>query len=659
MVKPETGAGLAARLFPASELQDLLGEMHQRQLEIEAENLLLRERSTRAALSPDAADLFYDSLRPGYVELNEQGLVERVNGAACGLLEKPRSAILGRPLAQFLAPAERERFRSNLEPSQTGEIGFFQASLLSPPGKTLQFLRAAPQAAGSVRGRRLLLRDVTALTRAKETLARLAAFPALDPNPILEFGPGGTLTWFNDAARSLAQTLGFDRPEKILPAQTVQIVKECLASGECHPRHEAVVGDRHIYWSFFPIPSARVVHGYGTDITERLLVERNLRQAQRLESVGQLAAGIAHDFNNILTIIQGYTSLLLAQRELPLEMSEPLKQVSTASERAANLTRQLMTFSRKQTAQPRTLDLNETLQSLSYVLRRLLGEAIAQQLTLSPSLPPIQADPSMVEQIILNLALNARDAMPGGGKLTLETSAVRIDSDYSARNPDARPGLSVCLTVSDTGKGMHPEILGKIFEPFFTTKESASGLGLSSVYGIVKQHQGWIEVASQAGVGSTFKVFFPAVARAETPPSPEPSAQGGSETILVVEDEPALRELVVRQLRRQGYRILQASSGGEALAIWPEHAQEINLLFTDMVMPDGVTGRDLAETLLAEKPDLKVIYSSGYSFEVVQQDFALRKGAQFLQKPYQTPALIKAIRAALDEEKMPVLEETR
>jgi two-component system cell cycle sensor histidine kinase/response regulator CckA len=398
-----------------------------------------------------------------------------------------------------------------------------------------------------------------------------------------------------------------------------------------------------------------VVHCYGTDITERLQLEAQVRQSQKMDSVGQLAAAVAHDFNNILMIIQGYTSLLMAQRELPPELGEPLKQISSASERATNLTRQLMTFSRKQTMAPQVLDLGEVINNMAYLLRRVIGEAIAQQLNFSPNLPPIQADPGMMEQIIMNLTINARDAMKQGGTLTIATKSVEIDEEYVRRNPEAQVGRCVCLSISDTGVGMDPQTLGKIFEPFFTTKESGTGLGLSTVYGIVKQHQGWIEASSEPGKGSTFKIFLPAVAKPpEAKQPPEPNTLSGSETILVVEDEPALRELVVRHLRKQGYKIIQASSGTEALAIWLDHAQEIDLLFTDMVMPDGMTGRDLAETLKTQKPEIKIIYTSGYSLEVVEQDFALRKGANFLQKPYQPSTLLKIVRASLDEHKVAV-----
>jgi nitrogen-specific signal transduction histidine kinase/CheY-like chemotaxis protein len=383
---------------------------------------------------------------------------------------------------------------------------------------------------------------------------------------------------------------------------------------------------------------------------DRDATEAPLRQSQHLEAVGRLAASMAHDFNNILTIIDGYTSLLLAQRELPEPMTDPLRQISIATERAANLTRQLMIFSRKNTVQPRLLNLNELTQSFGYLLRRVLGDGIEQQFSFAPNLPLIEADPGMMEQVIMNLAINARDAMPQGGKLTIETSAAEINPAEAQRHFEAKAGRFVRLSVSDTGAGMDAETMSKMFEPFFTTKETSSGLGLSAVYGIVKQHGGWIDVHSRLGEGTRFDMFLPVTkdAAPAAPPSPEPKQVTGNETILVVEDEPAVRELSAIQLRKLGYKILTAESGTAALALWPEHQHEIDLLFTDMVMADGMTGRDLAETLQAQKSALKVIYTSGYSLDVVEQDFALRKGVNFLQKPYQPAVLAKLIRRLFD-----------
>jgi two-component system cell cycle sensor histidine kinase/response regulator CckA len=390
------------------------------------------------------------------------------------------------------------------------------------------------------------------------------------------------------------------------------------------------------------------------DLSERLRLEAQLRHSQKMEAVGQLAAGIAHDFNNIMTIIQGHASLLLSSALPERDAAESLKKVSVAAERAASLTRQLLTFSRKQVMQPRLLDLGQIVSSVSRMLQRLLGETILLECHYAPDSPAIYADAGMMEQIILNLAVNARDAMPKGGKLTISISTLDLDDAAAHRNAEARPGRFVCLTVRDTGCGMDAATLGKIFEPFFTTKEigKGTGLGLSMVYGIIKQHRGWIEVASELERGTTFEIYFPAESKpAEATGMTVPNGpvlQAGSETILVVEDEHALRQLVTYLLRQHGYNVIEARSGREALQLWRQHDREIDLLLTDIVMPEGISGVDLTEELQSEKPSLKVIYTSGYSQDVAGQRVVLEEGVNFLPKPYHPPKLAQIVRDRLD-----------
>ena len=389
------------------------------------------------------------------------------------------------------------------------------------------------------------------------------------------------------------------------------------------------------------------------DITERLTLETQLRQSQKMESVGQLAAGVAHDINNILTVIQGHAGLLLNITPPDSGSVRSLKQISAASERAARFVRQLLTFSRKQIFRSKILDLNTVLQNLQNMLPQMLGEDIALATRFQPNLPHIEADAGMIEQIVLNLAVNARDAMPKGGKLLIATSAVEIGATHVRQHPEARTGWFVCLTVTDTGCGMDHKVLQRLFEPFFTTKDvgKGTGLGLATIYGMVKQHQGWIEVQSEIGTGSTFKVYLP-VAN-ETPNTPvapavEPKlAQGSEETILVVEDETGLLELVRNVLQGYHYHVLAASSGVEALRIWEEHNGQVDLLLTDMIMPGGMTGNDLAAKLRKQKPGLKVIYTSGYSSELMGKD-AGASDTTFLAKPYLPLELAQAVRKCLD-----------
>ncbi len=397
------------------------------------------------------------------------------------------------------------------------------------------------------------------------------------------------------------------------------------------------------------------------DNTERLNLESQLRQAQKMEGIGQLAAGIAHDFNNILTIIQGHASRLHNLEGLPQPTKDSLAQVSVAADRAATLTRQLLTFCRKQAMVAKEMDLNQTVGHVSAMLERILGEDIALEFKGSGNLPLINGDSAMLELILINLACNSRDAMPKGGTLRIATSSVEIAPSYVQHRPEARAGRHVCLTVTDTGCGMRPETLRRVFEPFFTTKEvgKGTGLGLATVYGIVDQHKGWIEATSELGVGTTFKIYLPQIEQpqdnsgkptkaAKVAEQPETNAQCGHETILLVEDEMALRELARIVLEDYNYRILEAGSGVQALKVWEEHKHEIDMLLTDMVMPEGMTGRDLAERLQAEKPKLKVLYSSGYSPDVVGGYFKLPENSRFLAKPYQPPVLAQAVRECLD-----------
>lgn len=383
------------------------------------------------------------------------------------------------------------------------------------------------------------------------------------------------------------------------------------------------------------------------DVTERLSLEAQLRQSQKMESVGQLAGGIAHDFNNLLTVITGHTGLLLAM-DLAPKVAEPVREISEAAKRAADLTRQLLTFSRKNVLQPLVMDLNEVVNNVGKMLRRILGEDIALEVSFSPSLPSIKADLGMLEQVLLNLAVNSRDAMPRGGQLSISTSSVMIDQARVQQNPEAFTGRYVCLSFADTGCGIPPENLPRIFEPFFTTKEldRGTGLGLATVYGIVKQHQGWIEVSSQLNLGTTFQIFLPACSERSGTLSASPGEQrviGGTETLLVVEDEAPLLKLMDHILGSYGYEVLGCSSGKAALELWGEHRARIDLLLTDMILPDGMAGPELAQILKSAKPGIKVVYTSGYNTEKLMKDFTMDDGSNFLQKPFHARKLAETV----------------
>jgi CheY-like chemotaxis protein len=374
-----------------------------------------------------------------------------------------------------------------------------------------------------------------------------------------------------------------------------------------------------------------------------------------MEAIGQLAGGVAHDFNNILTIVIGYARILLDEGTLPHDAIGPVTQIFIAGNRAANLTRQLLVFSRKQTVNRLTVDFNRIAGEFSEMLRRLIGEHIKLELALSPGACMAEADAGMIEQILMNLAVNARDAMPNGGTLTISTGYVVIKDAALCRHPDALPGDYVCLSVRDTGCGVPAAILDRIFEPFFTTKEAGcgTGLGLSMVFGIVRQHGGWIEVESAAGIGTCFKILLPAVPKAAPVPARRQaktaSATGGSETLLLVEDESSVRDLACTVLSGLGYRVLQARSGAHALEVWKWHGPRIALLLTDLVMPDGVGGVELAARLREDKPTLKVVLMSGYANGANGEGFRQPSGTHFISKPYRPQELTQVVRDALDD----------
>jgi len=395
-----------------------------------------------------------------------------------------------------------------------------------------------------------------------------------------------------------------------------------------------------------------VMEGIIVDITERKLLENQLQQSRRMEAVGRLAGGIAHDFNNLLTIIKGYAELALQRGGIPQELRGDVLQVENAAERASTLVRQLLAFSRRQVLQPKIIDLNAIVIGLDKLLGRLMGEHIEMVTRCGATVGNVKADPAQIEQVIMNLVVNARDAMPKGGRLTVETTNVELDSTYARDHVTVKPGPYVMLAVSDTGIGMSPETQAHIFEPFYTTKESGqgTGLGLSTVYGIVKQSGGYIWVYSEPGKGTTFKVYLPRVeeqVESKAEAKETPAARAGTETILLVEDEEAVRELASMILSAKGYSVVEARSSKEAEQIGAQRSGEIHLLLTDIIMP-GTSGRELARRMMARHPRMRVLYMSGYTDNVLAQDGVLEQGVSFLQKPFTPADLAQKVREVLD-----------
>jgi len=505
------------------------------------------------------------------------------------------------------------------------------------------------------------VRDITERKRREYDLSCLAAVVESSHDAIISLTPDGiVLSWNQGAERiygySAAETVGrsilftsppdrtaetltllqgVERGETVEPFETVRVKKD---------------GTRiHVSVTLSPIENSdgQVVgiSAVARDVTESKNLEAMLRQAQKMEAVGQLAGGVAHDFNNLLGVILGYTGLMLDHLSLDDSNRKGIVEIQKAGDRAALLTRQLLAFSRKQVLQPKVLDLNTVVAGAEELLQRLIGEDIELLVVLNPALGRIEADAGQLEQIIMNLAVNARDAMPPGGKLTIETSNVEIDEGYALQHPSTRTGPHVMLSVTDTGCGMDAKTKAHIFEPFFTTKEfgKGTGLGLSTVYGIVKQSGGSVWVYSEVGIGTTFKIYLPCVTPAlETAArsdKPEKIA-GGSQTILIVEDEAALLEVTQRSLEAFGYVILAANSPADAMRISENHPGPIHLMVTDVIMP-GMSGDQLASRLSASRPEMKVLYVSGYTDDTIVRHGVLEPGLAFLQKPFSPRTLAR------------------
>jgi len=450
---------------------------------------------------------------------------------------------------------------------------------------------------------------------------------------------------------------------RFVPAEDHPIIhaaeEACMSARRFQAEYRITRKDGQIIWvsdTAVVVPGSDnhpLMEGIIVDITERKALENQLQQARRMEAVGRLAGGIAHDFNNLLTIIKGYVEMATNRSGAQPELRSDLQHIGDASERAGTLVRQLLAFSRKQVLKPKILDLNGIVLNLDKLLRRLLAETVELKTIAGKEVGAVKADPSQIEQVIMNLVVNARDAMPNGGRILIETSNVDLDDAYAQDHVTVRPGRYVMLAVTDTGIGMTSDTVAHIFEPFYTTKESGrgTGLGLSTVYGIVKQSGGYIWVYSEPGKGTTFKVYLPRVEEGVEVSSsaeiPAPAARDGKETILLVEDELAVRELTRMVLSKRGYSVLEALNPADAERLAGSHGSEIHLLLTDVVMP-GMSGRELAKRLTARHRNLRVLYMSGYTDNVIAEDGTLEEGVAFLEKPFTPQVLAQKVRETLD-----------
>ncbi len=515
-------------------------------------------------------------------------------------------------------------------------------------------------------------RDITARKQAAATVQLLeraiASFiqglcmtDATQPdNPIIYVNESFLRITGYELAEVMGKNCRFLQGPKTAPEEIERIRSAVRAGHSCSLELLNYRKDGTPFWnglSISPIrdDAGRVTHFVGvlTDISPSKLLEKQLRQAQKMEAVGQLAGGVAHDFNNILTIISGYSEILLGMLPADDPKRNPVKAISEAGDRAAGLTRQLLSFSRQAVLETKVLDLNDVVKETAALLGRMIGEDILLTTLLDLSISRIKVDAGQMGQILMNLAVNARDAMPQGGKLTIETSDVHLDEAYIARHPRCKPGLYVKLAVSDNGSGMTPEVKAHVFEPFFTTKGpgKGTGLGLATVYGIVQQSGGSVDLYSEPGLGTTFKIYLPAVHEPLNPSSLGQSSDkviGGTETVLVVEDEGAVRTIAVLALQTQSYTVVHAENGTKALQMTEKLPGHIDLVVTDVVMP-GLNGRELVEALTVRYPKLKVLYVSGYTDDSIVRHGILEENVAFLQKPYTPRSLARKVREVLDK----------
>jgi len=619
-------------------------------------------------------DLFENSPDAIFVE-DLNGNVLDVNLAACALHGVKREELIGRNALNQLIPAvRRDEARRDFQKLASGDLLWVEGESEGADGHVVPVeVRASRIEYAGKPALLLHVRDVTerraaeAALRSSEALFRSVWENSADGMRLTD--ENGIILAVNDA---FCQLVGLNhselegKPFTVIYAESGEseqmqeqyherfsknaVERKRERRYQLHNGHEIIfdIADSLVEVRGKPL----LLLSLFRDVTAQRRLEEQLRQSQKMEAIGQLAGGVAHDFNNILTVIHGHASLLQTSN-LDEMAARSAQQIGLAAERAAGLTRQLLAFSRRQLIQPKRLDMNKIVGNMSDMLGRMLGEDVTLQLNYSQAPATVEADAGMMEQVLLNLAVNARDAMPRGGQLAVRITIVDVDEGHVQQHPEARVGRFVCVSKSDTGSGIAPEYLPHIFEPFFTTKEigKGTGLGLATVYGIVKQHQGWIEVESTVSKGSTFRIYIPYAGKQRLEgerPTTQITIRGGTETILLVEDEKPVRDLVARVLEKYGYTVLQAASGVEAIEIWHEHKDDIALLLTDLVMPKNMNGRELAENLWADRADLKVIFSSGYSADIVGKDFKLEPEVNYLQKPYQPQTLILAVRRCLD-----------
>jgi PAS domain S-box-containing protein len=638
------------------------------------ENALRESEKRYRVLFEGSRDAIYVTTREGKIVDANQSMLD--------LFGYSREEMIGLDARKTYVYAEdRRKFQQQIEPE--GFVRDYEIKLRKKDGAEMECLLTATVRwdNGSIAGYQGIIRDITEFKQVlNELRAEKQRFQTLSENApfgMVMIDKDGIFKYVNPKFREL---FGYDLSDvpngkswfrKAYPDPTYRhhVIStwmndlEGFSSGEKRPRTFTVTckaGTEKII-NFVPVQLETGENLIACeDITElkrageeKAVLQEQLRHSQKMEAIGRLAGGIAHDFNNLLTVIKGFSQLSLVE----LKESDPLRrnidEIEKATERAASLTQQLLAFSRRQVMEMKVLDLNTLLRDLDKMLRRIIGEDIELSTLLAKDLGRAKIDPGQIEQVIMNLAVNAKDSMPSGGKLTIETSNAELDKSYARNHADVKPGRYVMFSVSDTGVGMTPEVRERVFEPFFTTKEKGkgTGLGLSTVYGIVKQSGGTIWVYSEPGHGTTFKIYLPRVDEPLEELRKKTMDEGlpyGSETVLVVEDEEKVRTLTVEILGRQGYRVLDASQGDDALAISEKHEGPIHLFLVDVVMP-GTSGTELAKRLVSLHPEATILYMSGYTDDVIVHHGVLEKGVNYIQKPFTIGEVTRRVREVLDK----------
>ncbi|MBN2311347.1 MAG: PAS domain S-box protein [Candidatus Hydrogenedentes bacterium] len=672
---------------------DVLSSLMARTSQVQLANRRLEEKvNTRKAAEDALRDsekryrVLFEASPEAIFLLRGDSFVD-CNAKTLEMFERSRDDIIGRTPADCSPPRQpdgrnsTEGAREKIEAALDGRASLFEWVHCRHDGTPFHAeVSLSPVELSGTPHLQAIVRDISERKQAeqevRESEEKYRALSENSTDAIMRFDRDLRFLYANRAVEELmgvdpAHCVGRTHHELNFPEHLCEFceaqIEKVFETGQAHPVQFEMQGKKGrvvLDWSLFPefgpdghvntvMTSARNITDFEEAQKARLELEAQLHRSQKMEAIGQLAGGVAHDFNNLLQAIQGYTDF--AMKDLPEDapMRESLKQVMKASERAAALVRQLLTFSRREAFERKRVDLNDLMGGLVNMLRRVIGEHIELVTSAGYELHSVSADPGKLEQVLLNLCVNARDAMPEGGKITIETFNARLGDSFIDIHSWAAPGDYVVLSLSDTGKGMSADVREHIFEPFYTTKEAGkgTGLGLATVYGIVKQHEGFIHVDSEPGVGSTFWIYLPAADNAAA--SPEPSdrravaAGGGSETILLAEDDEMVLDLARRILERGGYKVIPARDGTEAVALFEQWADEVDLALLDVVMP-GLSGKAVADRIRALRPRIPIIYSSGYGFSILEANLNMDEQFNLINKPYVPDDLLVRIREALE-----------